>query len=85
MKRVEDADLNVGVRGQSADAVVLAMAGGVIQQQPHAHAAVGGLQHFVDQRTCGEAVMDDVVLDIEADLRRADHLGACGEGFGALR
>ncbi len=84
MKWIEYTDLDIGVRCKDADAVIVTIAGGVVQQETDANAAVGCLQQFVDQRASGQPVMDDVVLDIKADLCRADHLGARGEGFGAL-
>ena len=84
MQRIEYSNLDVGVRRERRDPVVMSVAGGVVQQQAHAYAAIGGLQQFVDQRPRGQAVMDDVVLHVQAELGRADHLAAGGERLGAL-
>src|SRR5690606_7979484 len=82
---VEHPHLDVGVGGEQGDLVVLAVAGGVVQQQAYAHAAVCRTQQFVDQGAGAEAVVDDVVLQVEAAAGGADQLGACGEGLVAGR
>ena len=85
VQRVEHPHLDVGVGGEQGDLVVAAVAAGVVQQQAHAHAPVGGAQHLVDQRAGAEAVMHDVVLQVEAAARRAHQLGTGGEGLVAGR
>src|SRR5690606_35764476 len=42
VQRIEDADLDVRVRGNHRHLLVAAVAGGVIEQDADAHAAVGG-------------------------------------------
>ena len=68
-----DLDLRVGAEGRND--LFLAIAGGVVQQDPHAHATVGGLEHLVHQHPGADAVVNDVVLQVEAALRVANQLG----------
>ena len=84
MQRVEHADLDLRMRRQRGDDPVQAIAGGVVEQNAHAHATVGRLEQFLHQHPRADAVMNDVVLQIEAALGVADQLGAGGEGFGAV-
>ncbi len=70
VQRVEHADLNLRMRRQRGDDLVQAIAGGVVEQDAHAHAAVGGLEQFLHQHPRADAVVDDVVLQIEAGLGR---------------
>ena len=72
------------MRSQRGDDLVEAIAGGVVEQDAHAHATVGSLEQFLHQHPRADAVMDDVVLQVEAALGVADQLGAGGEGFGAV-
>ncbi|MNG02675.1 hypothetical protein D3C84_857150 [compost metagenome] len=84
MQRVEHADLDLRMRREGGDGAVLVVAGGVVEQNTHAHAAVGGLEQFVHQHPCADAVMHDVVLQIEAALCVSNQFGAGGKGFGAV-
>ena len=72
------------MRRHRGDDEVQAVAGGVVDQDAHAHATVSGLEQFIRQHSCTDAVVNDVVLQIEAALRIADQLGARGKGFGAV-
>ncbi|MNP20576.1 hypothetical protein D3C76_1131520 [compost metagenome] len=73
------------MRCKRGDGDVLAVAGGVVEQDAHTHPAVGGLEQFLHQHPRADAVMHDVVLQIETTLGVADQFGAGGEGFGAVR
>lgn len=84
MQRVEKAYLHLGVGGEGGDDLVEAIAGGVVQQNAHAHAAVGGFEQFVHEHACADAVVHDVVLQVEAGLGVADQLGARHEGLTAV-
>ena len=84
MQRVEQAYLHLGMGGEGGDDLVEAIAGGVVQQNAYAHPAVGGLEQFVHKHACADAVVHDVVLQVEAGLGVADQLGAGHEGFTAV-
>ena len=84
MQRVEQANLDLRMRRQRGDDLVETIAGGVVEQDAYAHATVGSLEQFLDEHSRADAVVDDVVLQIEADLRVADQLGAGSERFGAV-
>lgn len=84
MQRVEQANFDLGMGGKGRDDLVEPVAGGVIQQDAHTHAAVGGLEQFINQHARADAVMHDVVLQVEAGLGVADQLGAGHEGFAAV-
>ena len=81
---VEYADLDVGMGSEGAHHGVEAVAGGVVEQHAHAHAAVGGAQQLVDQGSSAQAIMDDVVLQVDARLGVADQLGAGAKGLVAV-
>ena len=84
IERVEQANLNVGVRGEGGDDFIQAVAGGVVQQDADAYAAICGLQQLIDQRPRAEAVVNDVVLEVQAGLGIADQFGPRHEGFSAV-
>ncbi|SCZ40492.1 hypothetical protein SAMN03159306_01290 [Pseudomonas sp. NFACC48-1] len=85
VQRVEQADLDLRMSGEGGDDLILAIAGGVVQQYPYAHAPVGGLEQFIYQHPRADAVMDDVVLQIQAALGVANQLGPGNERVGAVR
>ncbi|MNC15862.1 hypothetical protein D3C75_636950 [compost metagenome] len=85
VQRIEHSDLDLRVRGEGGNDAVQAIAGRVIKQYPHPHAPVGGLEQFLDQHARADAVVHDVVLQIEAALGVADQFGAGGEGLGTVR
>jgi hypothetical protein len=60
--------MDVRVGGERGDELVDAVAGGVVQQDAHAYATVCGLEQLFDQQAGAEAVLNDVVLQIEAGL-----------------
>src|SRR5690606_33199145 len=60
VQRIEDMNGDVRVRGEDRDLVVVTVAGGVVEQNPHAHAAIGRMQKLADQSAGAEAVVDDV-------------------------
>ncbi|MNV85460.1 hypothetical protein D3C71_1794240 [compost metagenome] len=73
------------MRGEGRDDPVQAVAGGVVEQDPHPHTPVGGLEQLRDQHARADAVVHDVVLQVEAALGVTDQFGAGGEGLGAVR
>ncbi|MCY1445143.1 hypothetical protein D9M71_616480 [compost metagenome] len=85
MQRVEHANLDLWMRRQRGDGLVQAIAGGVIEQNPHADSAVGGVEQLAHQDPRTDAVMDDVILQVEAALGIANQLGAGGESLGTVR
>ncbi len=84
VQRVEHTYLNVRVGIESAHDDVQAVAGGVVEQNAHAHATVGGAQQFMHQGAGAEAIVDDVVLQIDARLGVADQFGAGAERLVAV-
>jgi len=84
VQRIKHADLNLRMRGQRRDNLLQSIAGGVIQQNPHTNAAVGGAEQFAYQYPRTNAVMDDVVLQVEAALGVANQLGAGVESLGTI-
>ncbi|MNR23853.1 hypothetical protein D3C85_1409010 [compost metagenome] len=72
------------MRGQGAHQFVEAVTGGVIEQDAHPYAAVGGLQQFMHQGAGAQAVVDDVILQVDARPGVADQFGAGAEGFVAV-
>ena len=52
----------------------------VVQKQAHAHAAVGGGQHFLHQQAAGKVFAPDVVADVERHLGVVDQLGTGHKG-----
>ncbi|MNT74641.1 hypothetical protein D3C72_2134770 [compost metagenome] len=85
VQRVEHADLDVRMRGEGRDDLVQAVAGGVVEQHPHPHTPVGGFEQLLNQHARADAVVHDVVLQVEAALGVTDQFGAGGEGLGAVR
>ncbi|MNF99719.1 hypothetical protein D3C84_826310 [compost metagenome] len=85
MQGIEYADLDIGMGCQGRNGAVLAVAGRVVEQNAKAYAAVGSLEHFIHQHACADAVMHDVVLQVDAALSVADQFGPRGEGFSAVR
>ena len=53
----------------------------VVQKQAHAHAAVGGGQHFLHQQAAGKVFAPDVVADVERHLGVVDQLGTGDESI----
>ena len=84
VQRVEQANLDVGMGGEGGDDLIEAVAGGVVQQDTHTHATVGGLEQFIHEQAGADAVVDDVVLQVEAGLGVADQFGAGHERLAAV-
>jgi hypothetical protein len=82
--RIEQADFDVRVRSECCNGVVQAVAGGVVQQNAHSHAAVCGLEQLIDQGARAQAVVNDVVLQIQAGFGVANQFGAGLEGIAAV-
>ncbi|MNN79763.1 hypothetical protein D3C81_1964350 [compost metagenome] len=85
VQRIEHADLNLRMRSERRDNALQVIAGGVIEQNPHADSAVGGVEEFAYQYPRTDAVVDDVVLQVEAGLCVANQLCAGGESLGTIR
>ena len=66
--RIVDADLDVGMRGERSDHRAGVEGLCVVQKQPHAHAAVRGLQQRFEQQLPGVVLLQDEVLDVECPL-----------------
>ena len=49
----------------------------IVNQQAHAHAALGGIAQCAQQVAAGRVVVDHVVLHVERHLRTADQLDTC--------
>ncbi|MCY1444585.1 hypothetical protein D9M71_610650 [compost metagenome] len=64
VQRVEYANLDLGMCCEGGDGDVLAVAGGVVEENAYTHAAVSSLEHFFHQQSRTDAVMHDVVLQI---------------------
>ena len=73
-----------GCAASAAIAVVLRARVEVVEQQPHPHAAVGGLEQLLREIDPGEVRVPDVGLDIEAPRRKSSALHAHDEGFRAF-
>ncbi|MNP09983.1 hypothetical protein D3C76_1021130 [compost metagenome] len=81
---IEHADLYMRMRRQCRDNSLQVIAGGVIEQDPDADATVGGDEQLAHQYPSTDAVVDDVVLQVDAALSIANQLGACGESLGTI-
>ena len=84
VKRVVNPDLEVRVRVECCKTDVVAGGEHVVDQQAHAHAAVGGLQEFGDERTADDVILDQVVLDVDAALGRLGENNARGKRVDAV-
>ncbi len=62
-----------------------AVRGEVVEEESHAHAAVGCLQHLVGEEMPGQVALPDVVHEIEAAAGGARHQDSRGEGVVAVR
>ena len=67
-ERVEQPHLDVRVRVQCYDRLVEARGVLVVEQQPHANAALGGLPERVVEQRASRVVSPDVVLHVETAL-----------------
>ena len=66
---VEDAHLDVGVRCKGLQQSVLPGGVVVVDQQPHAHAALRGVTQRTQQPAAGVVVLEVVVLQVQRHLR----------------
>src|ERR1700712_2341436 len=72
------------MRRQRCNDFIQTVPGGVVQQDSPPHAPVGGFEQFIDQRPSAQAVMDDVVLQVQAALGVTDQFGPSHESLGAV-
>ncbi|GLO40320.1 hypothetical protein PPUN15366_19640 [Pseudomonas putida] len=85
MERIEHADLYMRMHRQCRDGLLQVIAGGVIEQDPDAHATVGSDEELAQQYSSTYTVVDDVVLQVNAALSVANQFRAGGESLGTLR
>ena len=83
--RVVEANLDVGVRVDDGEDRVQPLDAVVVEQHPHAHAALGGIPELLEQEEPGGVGMPDVVLHVERALRRAREQDPGGKGVPSLR
>ena len=76
-ERVEQAHLDVGMRVDARQRGVVQVEFVVVQQQAHAHAAIGGGDQLLDQEGAALVGVEDVVLDVDGTL---GHVGQRGAG-----
>jgi hypothetical protein len=85
-KSVTKANLHVGMPVECGErGVQRGRNAVVVEQQAHAHAAVGGLAQFFEQQGAGEIVAPDVILDVQRTLGAAHERHARGEGVERVR
>jgi len=82
---VVETNLDVGMRVEHGDDRVQPLDAVVVDQQPHAHAALGGVPELLEQQEPGDVGVPDVVLHVEGALRRARERDPGGEGVPSLR
>ncbi|MCY1505275.1 hypothetical protein D9M68_394780 [compost metagenome] len=73
-ERVEQPHLRVRLGGQPEQQAVHAGGVEVVEQQPHAHPAPGGVAQFAQQQAAGLVVAELVGLHVERGLGAADEL-----------
>ncbi len=83
--RVVETNLDVGVRVENGEDRVQPLDAVVVEQHPHAHAALGGIPELLEQEEPGDVGMPDVVLHVERALRRAREHDPGGKGVPSLR
>jgi hypothetical protein len=83
-ERVEDADLDVLHRIKGGQHVVEAGDAVVVEQEPDADAPFGRGAQLVEQKPAGRIHLPDVILDIDAFLRRARQQDAGGQRIAAV-
>ena len=67
-ERVEYPDFDLRMRGQRSDLLVAVDRVTVVDQQPHAHAAVGGAQQRIGQQLAGFILAENEVFEIDRPL-----------------
>ena len=82
---IEDPDLDGTMRFQRRDLFVAGLRFAVVDQDPHTHSAIGGLQHSVGEQPAGLVTAKDEVLQVEGALRGIDHLHAHQKSVGTYR
>lgn len=83
-ERVEDPDGNAGMAVQRGQYPVQTRYPVVIDQQPDAHAALGGGVQGLKQQRPGTVAVPDVILKVERRLGRAHQQEPRGEGVEAV-
>ena len=77
---IEQADLKVLMDVRGGEAIIDPVRSKVVDQEPHPHAAVRGLQEQLEQDRTRDVVVEDVVLDVDCVLRALDQRRPRGEG-----
>src|SRR6185437_14436205 len=75
---IEQAHFDIGMRIDRREAGILALEREIVEQQPHAHAAIGGLEQGAQQTPTAAVAFPEVVLRVDRLLRHR------GEGIAAL-
>jgi hypothetical protein len=84
-ERVVDADADARVAVQRQQHQALGAGIEVVKQDPHLHAAIGGVQDLCREQASGQVVVPDVGLDIQAASGRTRRVAAQREGLHAVR
>ena len=83
-KRIEHAHLDIRMRREGGEARVFRARVHIVDQQPHLHAAIGGLEQLLCEVHPREVGVPDVSLNIETARGEPCALRANDEGFRAL-
>ena len=76
-------DIRMGIDQQQM--LVVRVCTEIVDQQAHAHAAIGCAKQMFQQQAAGDVVVPDVVLHVQAALRGLGQHEACDEGIHAAR
>ena len=76
---IEEPDLDVGMRIERGDPGIEAGGVVVIEEQPHAHATIGGAMERLEQQRPRHIVVPDVVLHVQRMLGGTGEQHARGE------
>ena len=82
---IEEPHLDVGMGVERGQRRVDAAGAVVVQQQPHPHAALGGVAQGVEQQRARRILVPDVVLDVERAVGGPRQERPRGEGIAASR
>jgi hypothetical protein len=83
--RIEQPDLDAGMRIEFEIARIVAAGVDVVDQQSDAHAAIGRSDDLAHEQAAGGILAPVVILQVEAAAGAAGGEGPCGKGLRALR